>query len=200
MIINTNYKYQFRTIKKQSTCKCKECGKTIRKTFSDVYREDCMPNYSYIDKQIEQWKSQEHICNKCLKQRISQERSDITECLNDTRLSIDPYIFKINELKIEIDSYVSNLNKNIKGKVGIYNDQEYVINYAYYCLGNKGLHVDATKIDKRQPWSTTERYETFIERQDNDDLSWNTHPISTLKITDEVFMDRRQQVNASKIQ
>ena len=193
------YSWRFYKYKITGQCKCSECGKKINKTFSFEYREDTIPNPEYIEKlkkEKQEWEQESHICNSCLKKKIKQESKDITNNFTEDFSKIQEY----HKERIEFANKMQNLelpifqklNEQLKGKVLLASDREWVIDSVCDGWNGESFQLNCTGIDMKQPWTKYDKY-LYVGDKDKFVTQGNSCwiDIKQCKITDEIFSKRK---------
>lgn len=176
------YSWKFYTYSKKASCKCCKCGKTITTTFSESYREDSSPDVSYIREQIEKWKQEKHICNKCKIEAIKCKQKDTTKTFVKEFKQIQDLQQQVTDLNQQINKCLSFLNDKLKGNIIKYKDNEYIIQY--FDMGFIKPRIVASPINKKEPWHEKDSYKDWVYIDLKDEYI----------ITDEVFKDRYKKI------
>lgn len=191
--------WRFRTVSIKGTCKCSICRKPITKSFSMELREDVPTTNEHI-KELEiekqEWLKESHICNACRKKKIEQERKDITQSFNPEFSILNDLQEQIMDLKIHKNNYINKLNEELKDKVILYNDKEYVINYVHDGYLNAcAFEIWCSPISKTQPWLEASGSICFYKRTYKPLYFNNFIEIENCIITDESFTKRKELLN-----
>ena len=191
--------WEFRTYSIKATCKCSQCGKRITKTFSFQTREDVLTSkedWNELERRKQEWLAEPHICNSCKKKKSEQEREDITFKFQETFNILNDLQEKITDIKLDKKKFIEELNESLKGKVILYNGNEYVVSYI-----QDGIYEDCAfeivcdNISKVKPWLEASGQIVFYKRTYKECM-WNNYvEIENCIITDEDFAKRRESLN-----
>ena len=188
--------WSFRTVNIKTTCKCSECGKPITKSFSLEIREDIpttKEDMEYLENKKTEWLKEPHICNNCKRKKILQERKDITETFRDVFTSINIIQQEIIDKKLEKKPLLEKIKEELKDKVIIYNEEEYVVNYIQDGYMNGcAFEIYCDKVNKTRPWELTSNGLVFYKRTYSPCNFSNFVEIENCIITDEIFSKRKE--------
>ena len=191
--------WKFRTVSIKGTCKCSICGKSITKSFSMELREDVPTTNEHIKKleiEKQEWLKDSHICNACRKKKIEQDRKDITQSFDSKFNTLNNLQEQIIDLKICKRKYIDFLNENLKDKVILYNNREYVVDYVHDgYLNGCAFEIWCSPISKTQPWLEASGSVCFYKRTYKPLCFNNFIEVENCIITDESFTKRRELLN-----
>lgn len=188
--------WEFRTYSVKGTCKCSKCGKPITKTFSFQTREDVLTqkeDWNRIEQQKQEWLKKSHICNNCKKEKILQERKNITPDFTFMFSKIIELQNQINQIALDKRQRINFIKSDLVDKIIIdKNNVEWVIN-SIQDLNDIGFEIGCYKINKQKPWIRTDEKRYFYGG--NEVRYDNYSKISECVITDEMFSKRKQLLN-----
>lgn len=205
MNVTKTYSWDFKTYSIKASTKCSECGKPITKTFSFQIREDAIPrkeDWDNLEKEKQEWLSEEsHVCSKCTKKKIMQERKDIIQNfkedfnkLNELREELKEFRNKIYDKQSKI---LDEIEPQLKGRVLLAKDKEWVIKRVLFnTYHGDEIEIDCDGIDSRYPWTTCDRDLCVYTKSEFYDTNrtWCTS-IDECIITDEIFEKRKELLN-----
>lgn len=191
--IYTTTTWKFHTASEKVKVKCCKCGKTITKTVSVQYREDCKPDYVYLNQKKQELLQQTHICSKCEKAAVEDTKVygklDIQEDLSN----VSKQMSKVREQDIILQEIINNISTKLKDKVILYKDREYVyrniVSADTFC--SYDYVIRANQINKRQPWLITDNRLEIYSKVTNSGDTWCS--IEDVTITEENFSERRKR-------
>lgn len=189
------YRNQVHTTSETVKGKCKICGKTITKTISVQYINGLTGNdYEYLENSKKEWLSQEHICNKCYKKALTKQGNPISKDRMQANIDRINYLGEqISDLRKQISMHTEDISEEVKGKVCIYQDKEYVIQYVSNF--DEDWYIRGYKIDVNKPWYETST-EFYISREGKGYGGSKTvnAKFEDVVFTDEVFAERKEKV------
>ena len=182
----------------KGTCKCSECGKPITKTFSFQVREGVSAkneNWDELERRRNEWLIESHVCNSCKKKKIKCDKHDISKLFETEFRELDLLQQSISDTKYSKKKIIEELNEKLKGKIIIYNKDEYVIRYVQDGIYEDcAFEISADKVSKIKPWLATDKTIFFYKRTYKE-CGWdNFIEIENCIITDEVFQERKQRL------
>ena len=192
------YRWKVYTHSEKISTKCSKCGKTITKSVSFQYQgTPSQEDWDGLEKDKQKWLAEEHVCSKCLKEACKGEQGplDMTQ-VNHALDEINMLFGQINALRKGIIHYGEQIQKELKGKVCIYEDKEYVINWVSTCdYNDMPLHIQCYKIDTRYPWTTTDTEMYITEKGGGFGNSKTVNAKwEDVIFTNEVFAERKARV------
>ena len=202
MNVTKTYSWDFKTYSIKASTKCSECGKPITKTFSFQKREDISPNkedWEGLEKEKQEWLSETHVCSKCTKKKLVQERKDITQEFKDSFIRVNALYEDLKEYRNKIyDKQYTILEKifpKLKDKILIAKNKEWVIK-SIRTNRDRELEIYCYAVDSRYPWKICDRnlYILGKSKYSDTDRTWYAL-LDECIITDEDFNKRKKLLN-----
>ena len=191
--------WEFRTYSIKGYCKCSKCGKTISKTFSFQTREDVLTkkeDWESIEQQKEEWLKEAHICNSCKKEKILQQRKDITSNFTFMFSKLVELQNQINQIALDKKQRIKSIENDLVNRIIVdKNNAEWVVN-SIVDWNDIGFEIRCYRVNKQKPWLKTD--ETRFFYGGNEVHYDNYTKINECIITDECFDKRLNLLKGAK--
>lgn len=193
--------WKFYTAGVEGKAKCKLCGKIIKKRFTVEYREDVTPDLILCTKAKETWEQEEHICLSCMKKSLVTDGEDITNNYNSKFKELEEIHQQVRSLKEKALEISHTIHTDLKGKIIIYNDTEYVIEgVSEDIINGYAYAINCTPISKKEPWKTSNNYRSiyFTDSYGRKQFRYNNYidrNTDYYKIIGENFFERKAKLN-----
>lgn len=158
--------WEFKKISKTYSTVCPECERVAMRTESDEYREDARPEtingkWKSLGEKALRKSGMSEICTKCKKKKLP--KSDTAERISQDDIDdTDRLSGLIRTAKSVLVARSMGLTKIYRGRIfTVVDNEEWVCSGFYYCNETLGITVRGWRINKRQPWKSTDIYQSF---------------------------------------